>query len=83
MFGFCSLAEVPISTLPIVIFILNGDMFVTSLNINKAADFFSSVNLNIEATLSLNKMLGAELIVNNVSNSDLSINSTTEIIVSR
>lgn len=83
MFGFCSLAEVPISTLPIVIFILNGDMFVTSLNINKAADFFSSVNLNVEATLSLNKMLGAELIVNNVSNSDLSINSTTEIIVSR
>ena len=83
MFGFCSLAELPISTLPIVIFILNGDMFVTSLNINKAADFFTSVNLNIESTLSLNKILGAELIVNNVSNSDLSINSITEIIVSR
>lgn len=83
MFGFCSLAEVPISTLPVVIFILNGDMFVTSLNINKAADFFTSVNLNVDATLLLNKILGAELIVNNVSNSDLSINPITEIIVSR
>lgn len=83
MFGFCSLAEVPISTLPVVIFILNGDIFITSLNINKEADFFSSVNLNVDATLLLNKILGAELIVNNVSNSDLSINPITEIIVSR
>lgn len=53
MLGFNSISESPISSL-LVILILNGDIYLAVLNVNKETDFINCINLNIDLDLYTN-----------------------------
>lgn len=53
MLGFHSISEAPISSL-LVILILNGDIYLAALNINKEIDLNNYINISADIDVNLN-----------------------------
>jgi hypothetical protein len=82
MLGFHSISEAPISSL-LVTLILNGDIYLAALNINKEIDLNNYINISANIGININKNIEQELSLNLLKSSDAYTNITTEFIVSR